>query len=256
MNSNVKSPSEIHKKHRSRMKASYLMSGFSSFSDIEKLEFILFFAMAQKDTNPIAHRLLDEFKTFDKVLEAPIEILKNVSGIGEHSAILLHLFLDVVNEYGKSKCETTISSTSAAKRFASNLFKGIHVEEFYVVCLNTSNKVLACKKINTGTVSEVNVNIKDITVLAVNNSCERIILIHNHPNGLARPSDEDISFTAKIALSCTMNDIEVIDHIIVGDNKEFSFEESNMLGELKKDAIRKYAKAGKMGDKSSNYKID
>ena len=99
MENKFKSPSEIHKHHRQRMKHSYLSSGFSSFSDIEKLEFVLYFAMAQKDTNPIAHKLLDEFKSFDKVLEAPIESLMAIDGIGEHSAILLHLFFLLIEEY-------------------------------------------------------------------------------------------------------------------------------------------------------------
>lgn len=248
--------SDIHKNHRSRMKETYLNSGFSSFSEIEKLEFILYYAIGRKDTNPIAHKLLDEFKSLDKVLEAPISELKNIDGLGEHSAILLHLFLDVANEYGKSKCETHISSTSQAKSYACNLYTGISVEEFYVICLNSANRVLNSKKINTGTASKVNVEIKDITKFTMNNNCERIILIHNHPNGLAYPSDEDISFTAKIALSCIIHDIEIIDHIIVGKDKQFSFEESGILSELKKDSIRRYNKANRFSDSSSNYIVD
>lgn len=255
MENKIKANDGIHKNHRSRMKTSYLKSGFDSFSDIEKLEFILFYAISQKDTNPIAHRLLDEYKTFDKVLEAPIEKLKNIEGLGEHSAILLSLFLNVVNHYGKSKCNSQIGSTSEAKNFAANLYKGVSVEQFYVVCLTTANKVLAYNKINSGTVSEVKIEMRHITSYAMSNNCERIIIIHNHPNGLAKPSDEDISFTASIALNCTMNNIELIDHIVVGQDKEFSFEESGMLKELKKDAVRKYGKYTNFDQISSNYKI-
>ena len=84
MENKKKTPSEIHKHHRIRRKASFLNSGFSSFSDIEKLEFILFYSISQKDTNPIAHNLIDAFGSFDAVLEAPIEKLKEVEGVGEH----------------------------------------------------------------------------------------------------------------------------------------------------------------------------
>ena len=244
----------IHKNHRERMKHSYLSGGFSNFSDIEKLEFILYFAISRKDTNPIAHKLLDEFKTFDKVLEAPIESLAKINGLGEHSAILLHLFLDVLNEYGKSKCDSYINSTTEAKHYASNLYNGVFVEQFYVVCLATNNKVLLCKKIKTGTASEVNVQMKEIVSLALTNNCERVVLVHNHPNGTSMPSDEDISFTAKLTINCIMNDIEIIDHIIAGQNNQFSFEESGILSELKKDAIRQFAKTSKLGTTSSNYK--
>lgn len=256
MTTQEESKSLIHKNHRSRMKTSYLKSGFESFSDIEKLEFILYYAISQKDTNPLAHKLIEEFGDFNKVLEAPIEKLKNVDGLGEHSAILLNLFLNVLNHYGKSKCDSKIGSTSEAKNYARNLYNGVSVEEFYVVCLSKANKILASKKINSGTSSEVTVTMKNITSFAMNNNCERIILIHNHPNGLARPSDEDISFTASITLNCIMNDIEVLDHIISGDKGEFSFEESGMLKELKKDAVRKYGKYNNIGQESSNYKIN
>ena len=252
---NKESLSDMHKHHRIRMKNSYFKSGFSSFSDIEKLEFILFYAIGRKDTNPIAHNLLNEFKTFDKVLEAPIEQLTQVEGIGEHSAILLHLFLDVLNEYGKSKCETYISSTSEAKKYSSNLYNGVFVEQFYVICLSTNNKVLISMKIKSGTVSEVNVQLREITSVAVRNNCERIILVHNHPNGSSTPSDEDISFTSKIVVNCILNDIEIIDHIIVAPKDQFSFEESGILSDLKKDAIRKFNKTSSLGEKSSNYKI-
>ena len=110
-------------------------------------------------------------------------------------------------------------------------------------------------KIKSGTVSEVNVQLREITSVAVRNNCERIILVHNHPNGSSTPSDEDISFTSKIVVNCILNDIEIIDHIIVAPKDQFSFEESGILSDLKKDAIRKFNKTSSLGEKSSNYKI-
>ena len=96
---------------------------------------------------------------------------------------------------------------------------------------------------------------REITSVAMNNNCERIILIHNHPNGNSNPSDEDISFTSKIVINCILNDIEIIDHIIVGSKNQFSFEEAGLLSQLKKDAIRQFNKNSKLGTTSSNYKI-
>ena len=255
----MKNPKEIHKHHRQRMKESYLKAGFESFSDIEKLEFILYFAISQKDTNPIAHALLDEFGRFDKVLEAPVEKLKTVDGIGEHSALLIHLFLDVFASYGKNKCETFISSTSTAKQYAANLFCGKSVEEFYIICLDKSNRVLQTKLINKGTVSEVEIKIREITSTVLNSQCERVILAHNHPNGSVMPSDEDISFTSKIMLVLFPNDVDVIDHIIVGNNKQCSFAEAQLIEGLKQDTARKvpFHKAKKnIGNKEVKYVVN
>lgn len=247
---------KIHKNHRKRMKQTFLEHGLEAFSDIEKLEFILFYAIPQKDTNPLAHKLLSEFGSFDKVLEASVESLEKVEGIGEHSAILLHLILETSSQYGKSRNVNFIDGTETAKIFCRNLFHGTYVEEFYVICLSSTNKVLATKCINKGTSSEVPVNIRSITNVALKNNCERIILAHNHPNGKARPSDEDIAFTAKILFSCIINNIEVIDHLIAAEDDCFSFEESRLLRELKQDAYRKIpGSENRMGENSSKYVI-
>ena len=128
-----KKSEQIHKNHRTRMKQTFLEHGFDAFSDVEKLEFVLYYAIAQKDTNPLAHRLLDEFGSFDHVLEAPVEALSKIEGLGEHSAILLNLMLQVASAYGKNKTEKIISGAESAKAYAANLFKGKYVEEFYVI---------------------------------------------------------------------------------------------------------------------------
>lgn len=250
----------IHEDHRKRMKEVYLKNGLDAFSDIEKLEFILYFGVARKYTNPIAHRLLDEFGSFDKVLEAPIEKLARIEGVGEHTAILLSLLLKVTSAYGKSKCENYIPGTNSAKKYCENLFKGKNVEEFYVICLTSSNRVTSCTMINRGTISEVAVDIRKLTNLAMSSNCERMILAHNHPQGLPRPSDEDVVFTSKILFSCILNSIEVLDHIIVSDVGSFSFEEAGILKELKHDAVRRLPidkkSMDRFGQESFNYRVD
>lgn len=232
-----KTLSEIHKNHRSRMKETYLKHGFSSMSDIEKLEFILFFAISRKDTNPIAHRLIDAFGSLSGVLEAPISALAEIEGMGEHSAIFINSLLNICSEYGKNKCIGECISTKNAGDIARKLFMGAKVEEFYILCLNKTNKILNVYKFGNGTASEVKVDIRDITKVCIENNCERIILLHNHPNGEAFPSDEDLSFTSRILYSCIINNIEVLDHIILADDNVFSFEESKTMASLKSGVL-------------------
>lgn len=250
----------IHKEHRKRMKDIFLKNGFNAFSDVQKLEFILYFSIPRKDTNPIAHHLLDTFGSFDKVLEAPIEKLQNVPGVGEHSAIMISSYLKLIDCYGKSKCETSISGTSTAKAYCKNLYRGKKIEEFYMLCLTNANRIISCNLINQGTASEVPVDIRKLTNIIVSNNCERVLITHNHPHGSARPSDEDISFTSKIVSSCILNNIEVVDHIIVSGETAFSFEEARILRELKRDAIKKipgFSKRefDKFGQESNNYNV-
>ncbi len=186
--------------------------------------------------------------------------MQAVEGIGEHSAMLISSYLKIFECYGKSKCETSIAGTTTAKEYCKNLYKGKSVEEFYMLCLTSSNKVMSCNLVNRGTASEVPVDIRKLTNIIVANNCERVLITHNHPHGPVRPSDEDIAFTAKIVSSCILNSIEVIDHIIVNNETAFSFEEAKILKELKRDAIKKIPgfsqkEFDRFGQESTNYKV-
>jgi len=238
MNKETSQDKNIHKHHRIRMREKFTRAGFDSFTDVEKLEFILFFSIAQKNTNPIAHRLLQKFGSFDAVLEAPINRLQEVDGIGEQSAFFLNSLLQIANAYGKSKNVNIISGTESAKSFAKNLLSHKTVEEFYIICLAPNNKVLSYKLIGTGTTSSVQIQIRELTKAALECNCERIIIAHNHPQGKALPSDEDIAFTNKVIFSCFTNNIDVLDHIIISQDDEFSFVESKLLKSIKDNAIR------------------
>ena len=255
----IKSTNQIHANHRERMRDIYLKNGFDAFSEVEILEYMLFFAIPRVDTNPIAHRLLDAFGSIDNVLEAPIPALMKIEGVGYHTALYLNLMLKVINSYTKKKSPNKISSSADAKLYCTKLFTGKTVEEFYIICLSSSNHIISCDRLASGSVSEVNVQIKDITTNIIFRNCDRIIIAHNHPRGVARPSDEDIAFTCNIIANCIMNDVDVLDHIIVGQNKSFSFQEQNLWAELKQDAVKKLSNKyqyTKFLHPSENYIID
>ena len=92
----------IHANHRARMKKLFIENGLDSFSEVEKLEYLLFYAIPFKDTNPIAHRLLDEYKTLNGVLNATYDGLLRVKGVGEHVALFLKSMHAGISEYYKS----------------------------------------------------------------------------------------------------------------------------------------------------------
>lgn len=249
-NKNAEPEDEVdHSDHRLRMKNTYLSSTFESFSDVEKLEFILFYSINRKDTNPLAHRLLNKFGSFDRVLEAPIHDLVTVRGLGEHSAILLHLFLEVANSYGKSKLLPVIDGSTSAKEYCKNLFVGSCVEEFYVICLNSSGKVLNTIKINEGTASSVQIEARKVTQSIFACHCDTVIFCHNHPKGFSRPSDEDIAFTYNLVMSYTMTNILVLDHIIVSDEGIYSMAEDKIMETIRKEVATKYISIKKVRER-------
>lgn len=228
----------IHKDHRARLKLQFLHNGFDSLTDVQKLETLLFFSIPQKDTNPIAHALLDEFGSLQNVLSADSSMLMKVKGVKENTTILLKLVSGFINACNKPSFEETITSTVKAKEFCTKLYTGVSVEQFYVVCLSKSNKIKKVKLVQSGTMDEVSVQIRNITELAIESKCNRIIISHNHPSGLGKMSDEDCRFTYSLLCSCLLNSIDILDHIIVGTDKTISLCEQQMMSKLKERAVK------------------
>ncbi len=232
----ISTKSNIHKDHRSRLKAQFSSNGVDALTDIQKLELLLFYSIPQKDTNPIAHKLLDEFGSIKNVFAASQTDLMKVSGIKENSATLIKFVGSMLNYCSRPDGEDMIDSTSKGKEFASKYFAHIEVEQFYVFCLTKSNKLKKSVLINTGTSGEVSVQIRNITEVAIENKCDRIIVAHNHPCGKAIMSDQDCKFTYSLICSCILNNIDVLDHIIVGTDRTISLYEQGIIEKLKQRA--------------------
>ena len=228
--------SNIHKDHRSRLKNQFLENGIEVLTDIQKLELLLFYAIPQKDTNPIAHNLINEFGTLSDVMSTSFNELIKVDGVKENSATLIRFFGSMLNYSSRPDSEELLTSSSKAKEFVTKYFNHISVEQFYVFCLTKSNCVKKAFLINSGSASEVNVEIRNITEKALETNCNRMIIAHNHPQGKAVMSNQDCRFTYSLLCSCILNNIELLDHIIVGTDKTISLYEQGILAKLKQKA--------------------
>ena len=234
--SKSKTSENVHKNHRTRLKNQFVENGIDSLTDIQKLELLLFYAIPQKDTNPIAHKLLKEFGTISHIMSAKHSELMKIDGIKENSATLIKFFGSMLNYVSRADCDDIIDSTEKGKVYATKYFAHVSVEQFYVFCLTKSNKVKKAFLINSGSTSEVNVQIRNITEKALDTNCNRMIIAHNHPMGKAVMSAQDCRFTYSLLCSCILNNIELIDHIIVGIDKTISLYEQDILPHLKRKA--------------------
>ena len=218
----------IHDGHRQRMKERFLREGLDSFSEIQVLELLLFYIIPRRDTNPIAHALLDRFGSLYQVLEAPVEELEKVPGIGPNAALLLNLITAVarfymVNRTGQHKILKTLDECG---EYLKAFFVGRSVEMVYLLCLDAKCKVLCCREIGEGSVNSANVPIRRIVEVALGANATSVILAHNHPSGLALPSGEDILTTRRVAAALSTVDIQLVDHIIVADDDFVSLVQS------------------------------
>ena len=210
----------IHAGHRQRVKERFLREGLDNFTDIQVLELLLFYAIPQKDTNPIAHALLERFGSLPQVMEASVEELEKVPGMGRNAALLLALAPAVGRFYmvQRSQKATVLNTIQDCGDYLKSVFIGRRTEMVYLLCLDAKCKVLACRQVAEGSVNSANVPIRRIVEMALAANATTVILAHNHPSGIAIPSSEDIATTQRLAAALATVEISLADHIIVADD--------------------------------------
>ena len=220
-----------HDGHRKRMKQRFLRHGLSSFDDHTVLELLLFYAQPRKDTNPIAHRLMDTFGSLDAVFEASPEALMKVEGVGESAAVLIHLVPEAARRYRIAKEDPgrIISCAEDAGQYLVPRFLNCRGEAVYLLCLDAKHRLLDCRELGSGDPSSVLLSIRHIAELALMQNASAVILAHNHPNGLAIPSQEDRTASIRVRDALAALNITLLDHIIVADEDFVSMAESGML---------------------------
>ncbi|MBE6845522.1 MAG: DNA repair protein RadC [Ruminococcus sp.] len=224
----------IHKGHRQRIRQKFMKTGFTAFADHEKLELLLFYAIPMKDTNPIAHNLLNRFKSIGGVFDATYEQLMEVDGISESTAVFLKLVPEMAKEYMLSEnIHVCMDSTEAVCNFFSTQFIGDVNEKIKIACVDDRLRLICCETIAEGTPGSVKVDIRTLVKFTYMNNSESIIMAHNHPNGDSLPSDDDIRHTTEIYKKLRMVGINLIDHIVVAKGQATSLKSVGAFSLLK-----------------------
>ena len=218
----------IHDGHRQRLKERFLQGGLDNFTDVQVLELVLFYCIPRKDTNPIAHALLDHFGSLSQVLEASVEELQKVPGIGENTAIYLTMLTQVGRYYlvDRSQREVILPTIDKCGAYLVPYFFGRSVETVYLLCLDAKCKVLCCREIGQGSVNSAGISVRKIVEVALGANATTVVLAHNHPSGLALPSAEDIQTTRRVAAALSAVEVHLADHIVVADGDYVSMVQS------------------------------
>lgn len=206
----------LHENHRQRVHDKIRKKGFEDLPEHEVLEYILFFSVPRRDTNPIAHALVDRFGGFAQVLEASEEELCEVPGVGPNSARLIHMLLGVGRYYAQCKTRTPRfpKESEGREKFIASLFYGESNEVFWIVALSDTLQILRKVRLSEGVSNTVSASINRIAAEAVSAGASALVLAHNHPSGTAIPSSEDIPATARIVAALQPLNIQVLDHYI------------------------------------------
>ena len=220
----------IHEGHRDRLKKRFLEEGLDHFEQRHVLELLLFYCIPRQDTAPLAQRLLDHFGSVSQVLEAPVEELKKVSGVGDHVSTLLALIPQIGRYYqvNRSANGVILHNTELIGNYLVPHFHGRRNETVFMLCLDSKCKLLCCREVGEGSVNSANVPIRRIVEMALMANASSVVLAHNHPSGLALPSDEDVHTTKRLAAALSAMDIILADHIVVADDEFVSLKDSGL----------------------------
>lgn len=220
-----------HQGHRQRMHERVQNYGLDSLAPHEALEYVLYLTNAQKDTNGIAHDLIDRFGDFAGVLEASEDELCTVDGVGPSTARMLHLLPQISRYYGRSRTSNTrcITSTEQMGSYLMAKFAWSDYERAMLVSLDSRKRVRAAVWLREGTTDRVSLELKDVVQAAIKGKTDAVVLCHNHPNGVALPSLEDMEATGNIARALGLVNIHLLDHFILTDTEYFSMRDENRL---------------------------
>ena len=209
-----------HDKHRQRLRERFLNSP-DSFEDHELLELILFYSIPRKNTNETAHRLIERFGSVRGILDASIDSLVEVDDIGMNTALYIKAIAKLVSKYSISdqKSDGILKSPVALSTFLKSLFIGTQNEISYILLFDNSKRLITCEKIGEGFSMEHTLSLRKAVLSALTSNATSAILVHNHPNGKAFPSGDDIHATNKAKMLLESLGVILMEHFIVADDE-------------------------------------
>lgn len=224
----------IHSGHRDRMRARFLETGGRGMADHELLELLLYYGIPRRDTNDTAHRLMEAFGSFSGVLEADVDLLGDVEGIGPGAATYISLLGECAARYTKEKMESgskkdVYDTAQKVVSYLATRYVGVDVERVYLLLFDNAMHMIDCFHVCDGSISGVTMSVRRITERAYRKGAAAAILAHNHPNGMASPSFEDIRITRRLAEAMRLLEIPLLEHyVIAGGYYSSAMQESRM----------------------------
>lgn len=217
--------------HRKRLRDKFLKSGLSGFHDYEVIELLLTLGTPRKDCKQAAKDLLKRFKTLHGVFEASPRELSEVKGIGPKNQLGLRLIKAVSDRYLNTAVlnKDPINNSKELVAYLTANMRDKHRECFKVVYLDAKNRVLDMETLFRGTLTASSVYPREVVRAALDQHAAALIFAHNHPSGDPQPSKEDVAITRQLVFACRVMGIRVHEHVIIGQDKYFSFADQGYL---------------------------
>ncbi len=223
--------------HRQRLRERFLNSGLDGFHDYEVIELLLTLATPRKDCKDAAKAALKRFKTLQGVLEAPTSELCAVDGIGRKNAFGVKLIKAVSERYLQKRLlqKDPLHNSQQLFEYLYQRLGDKQQEHFLVIFLDSKNCVITTETLSMGTVNASSVYPREVIRAALQRNAAALIFAHNHPSGDPQPSSEDIAITRQLLFAGQVMGITVHEHLIIGDNRYFSFADQGHIAHMKRE---------------------
>ena len=219
--------------HRKRLRDRFSQSGLSAFLDYEIVEVLLTLGTSRKDCKPQAKEAIKRFKTLRGVLEAPAGELQKIKGITAHNVFVIKFMQEITRRFLKEQVLVKPYSRSSGEVFdyLYHSMRDLKKEVFKVMFLDSQNHVIEIEDLFEGTLNASAIYPREVIQSAVKHNAAALIFVHNHPAGNPQPSDNDKQITQDLVFAGNIMQIKVLDHIVIGENRYFSFADAGLIKE-------------------------
>lgn len=216
--------------HRGRLRERFLQSGLDGFLDYEIIELLLTLGTPRKDCKQPAKEAIVKFKSLTGALNATIEELQQIKGIGPSNAFGIKLFQAISERYSREKItpDNLLNSPQLVFEYLKEKIGKEKKEHFMILCFDTRNNLIA-DNISVGTLNASLVHPREVFKKAILNNSSHVIVAHNHPSGDPTPSEDDILTTRRLVESGKILGIAVVDHVIVTQNSFVSLKKNGSI---------------------------
>jgi DNA repair protein RadC len=226
--------------HRKRLRQKFLKSGLEGFHNYEIVELLLTLGTPRRDCKQQAKEAIQRFKTLRGVLEASPEELQEIKGIGPTHIFIIKFAQELAREFLKEQIlnKPYCKSSEEVFNYLYHSMRDLSKERFKVMFLNAQNQVIEIEDLFEGTLNASAVYPREVVKSAIKHNAASLIFVHNHPSGNPEPSDDDKKITRDLVFAANMMQIKVLDHIIIGDNKYFSFADEGLIEKYELDFLK------------------
>ncbi len=229
---------EIQKRgvgHRQRLREKFIDGGLDRFSDEEVIEFLLTLGTPRGDQKMPAREALKKFGSLSGVLSASFDSLIGIKGIGPRNVLYLKMIHQIAGRYLRDRAQKAVfGSSKAVFDYLFHSMRDLKREIFRVLLLNRKNELILDQDLFLGSLSESAVYPREVVTLALEHKAAGMVFVHNHPSGDPTPSPQDHRITRSLVWAAGLLTIQVVDHIIIGHNKYYSFADHGLIAQFKK----------------------